>query len=223
MDTYAICNRHRDPLITTALRRHREPYTLIDTPDVDLPPGWEPDPECKPLLPQHDYRFFATRHYRCVYGHQLAARQIADGHEPALVLEDDANPNEPDWLDVCRDAVALLDRFEVVSLHTRTARTEHWAFEQWRDRELWVYAGGGSLCGSLAYLIAPATARKIAAIRYVGKPMDVMLEHLHCYGEDGAWLGGRAGRRFAAVMPSPFDHDRSQGSLMERRSRRCNG
>jgi hypothetical protein len=147
--------------------------------------------------------------YRCYRGHQDALA-LASG-DAVLVLEDDAVPNRADWLDVVGAAMPLLSRFEVVSLHAREARaidetiacgdhSFHTLLPTTRRRLLrsvrmrWCQ-------GALAYLISRSAADRLVARPWDGLPVD------HCLPNEF---------RFCVIGASPFDHDRRQGSLLER-------
>jgi hypothetical protein len=151
-------------------------------------------------------------HYQCYQGHYQIAQTIK---EPTLVLEDDAKPINPDWLTVVERAERLLNHgYDVVSLHSRmdekhpAALTHSWfddysevlPMEVTQDRFKGHTFTGKWLLGSLAYLITPEAAKRLPA--WNGTPLDITL----CNNFS-----------FAFIKNSPFEHDRSQGSLVESR------
>lgn len=192
-DVVVVANHHRRPLVVDDLRL--VPHRLSFTPDAELPVGF------RPTYLYDDYSPLGA--YRCFLGHQLALA-MASGR-PLLVLEDDAVALTADWLEVVRVSLPLLARFEVVSLHGR-------AFDRTRLAPVGVLVGRrvwtprpdplAEVCrvlGSLAYLISEAAARRFHALRYQGLPVDLLLASRF---------------RFALLDPSPFGHDRRQGSLI---------
>ena len=127
--------------------------------------------------------------------------------ENLLVLEDDAVPINPAWHDICCRAEKLLENFEYVSIHSRFCDRAELLNHCWYEKKcmegieyyvpkvkgLWVVA-------TLAYLITPEAGEKILSWRYNGIPLDVQV-----YGK----------LNYCIIDPSPFQHDRSQGTLIE--------
>jgi hypothetical protein len=182
MKILVVACAHREPLIVPHLVGRD--YYLHLTPDYVLPEGWAPSRPYRKLV--HNQ----TNHMRCCYGHRDVMQRIQDY---ALILEDDAVPNCPDWYEVCEEAAKLLDTFNIVSLHSRELLSEVWEHRPWwGGREAWV-RGGGWCVGSLAYLISRRVAANWIERRYEGLPMDLGLCEL-------------AGGKFVAIVPSPFDH-----------------
>jgi hypothetical protein len=202
LDIVVVANPHRSPLVVGHLgeRAHRVSYT----PDYPLPALARRHPMAACV-----YVANPLGAYRCYRGHQDALR-LATG-EAILVLEDDAVPNRSDWMEAVAVAATLLPRFEIVSLHARGARAIdetivleghrfHTLLPTTRRRLLrsvrmrWCQA-------TLAYVISRAAAQRLVARPWDGLPID------HCLPNEF---------RFCLIGSSPFDHDRSQGSLLER-------
>lgn len=196
LDIVVVANRHRPERVTASLAglRHWVSYTR----DWALP-RWIPHPIVQRLPPLN-----WTGVLRCYLGHRQAFRL---GKAPALlVLEDDAVPNRGDWLDVVRVATDTLDDFEAVCLHGREAdpiRTTE------RRGGVTFHVLGSSdgeplvvkaLGASMAYVIRRTVAERIGRRPFDGYPMDLLLVN---------------GLDMPVIAESPFDHDRSQGSLTE--------
>ena len=202
LDIVVVANRHRTPLIARHLSGHR--YTLSYTKDYRLPSGYSPHPVCRWLL-----RGSESGPLRCYRGHIDALRLAS--RDAILVFEDDAVPNRPDWMAVVRRAAALLRNWDVVLLHARDVGTVD---RVWTSVDLTFYTLGtstlsrnGATCSlrfalgtSLAYLIRGTAARRLLRRPFDGYPIDLLLVNFF---------------RVAILKDSPFDHDRSQGSLTE--------
>lgn len=192
-DLVVVANHHRRPLVLDDLGA--VPHRVSFTPDAELPAGFHA------AHPYADYDPLGA--FRCFVGHQQAL--ALGGEKPLLVLEDDAVASAADWLDVVRLAQPLLARFEVVSLHGRAFdRTRLVAVGALGARRVWAprpdpLADVCRVLGSLAYLIGAAAALRFRSLRFDGLPVDLLLASRF---------------RFALVEPSPFAHDRSQGSLI---------
>ncbi len=182
------------------------PHQVVYTPDEHLPAGFSPARETKAVYVRNHLGA-----YRCFRGHQLA---LAGCQVPTLVLEDDAWPNREDWRHVVADAMTLLERFDVVSLHGRDIdaigeeiQVGHSTFvtlRPTRRRRLWYRTTMRYVQGSLAYLVTPSAARRFTAMPYSGIPVDHLIANAFS---------------FAVIVTSPFDHERRLGSLVERPGR----
>ena len=126
--------------------------------------------------------------------------KLSDGN-CTLVFEDDAVPNRDDCLEIARQCIPLLDKWDIVSLHGRSI-VEESSFEYcgyqfiipaFVDVTRYVH-------GSLAYLVSRATRERIIADEYSGCPMDLYIST--CF-------------RTCVIANSPWDHDRQFGSLTE--------
>ena len=197
-DIAVVANRHRKPLIVDYLKNI--PHEIIYTPDFDLPNDWKCKPEYKNLT-----RFYHQQvgHYRCLMGHKLAL-QTSDRN--MLILEDDAVPNRRDWFKLIEPAAKLLDRFELVSVHGREVKFGPFKEEPFnvkRNMSLWVPKNNTEprwVLGSLAYFISRKAVQRFLDYEFVGMGCDLFIAN--CF-------------HFALVNPSVFNHDRSQGSLID--------
>mgnify|MGYP003575507891 CR=1 FL=1 len=153
-----------------------------------------------------DYAYHCIGHYRCFTGHTNALTAYMTD-ETALVFEDDAVPDSRhDWKRSIEAANALVleERFEIVCLHGRgfdyqkfrkmEAHGFSWLIPTTEDR--WVL-------GTLCYVISRKAAEK--------------------WIKEDFWLHGTnidlfvwSNRfNFCMIDPTPFIHDRSQGSILE--------
>jgi hypothetical protein len=202
-DVVVVANRHRAPIVVPHLGDYR--YAVSYTRDYRLPRDYSaPHPELQALGPWNGVGML-----RCYLGHRDAIR-LAEG-DAILVLEDDAVPNRPDWMALARRASPLLREFEVVALH---ARDVVGVDRVWSSDGLTFYTlapvtvsrnGTTSrlrfaLGAALAYLIRRSSARELFRRTFDAYPIDLLLVNHF---------------RAAILRDSPFDHDRSQGSLTE--------
>ena len=194
-DIIVVTNHHREALILEYLKDipHKKSYT----PDYELPEKFKPD--VVGFVQEHCH----TGAYRCFRGHQDAIKLCE--HDNALILEDDAVPNTPDWLDIVKESVECLDEFELVSLHGRGFNRQ--SFVECKkirpgNNMLTMRTKGGApfICGSLAYMLNRKMFSRILDHRYNGLPMDLFL-----YSKFD----------FCLLEKSPFDHDRRYGSLVD--------
>ena len=192
MKIVVIANHHRDPLIETYLRDIEHATHFCE--DYDIPQGAILDTG---LVNNHIGAF------RCFKGHQdaLAIELEKNTKENILVLEDDAVPNTVAWLDICHAAELLTTQFKYVSLHTR--QFDLAKYEK-RDIDATAYyvpmESGLWAVATLAYVLSPEACREIIGWSYTGIPLDVLIY---------TTLG------YCVVSPSPFDHNRSGGSLID--------
>jgi hypothetical protein len=136
--------------------------------------------------------------WRCWHGHYAMLMMLK---ENALIFEDDALPKDIDWLKKVRTAEKLLGQYEIVSLHARDAQYEkRFALDGLEfgelakvDRETWsgVRFNGHWACGSLAYLITPAAAKRFIDRAWDGMPVDLLLYNFF---------------KTACLIDSPFHH-----------------
>lgn len=157
-------------------------------------------------------------HTRVFRGHQdMARRFLQTKDEVALFFEDDACPNTPDWPKIVNAAVeqftaGSLKGLEVFYLHGRNFRRERFkAIEMIEGREVLQlrsdvpqcetkFGGRHHVYGSMAYLLNRASAEKWINMPWEGIPIDTIQPDRF---------------NFAVLHPSPFDHDRSQGSIVD--------
>ena len=195
LDVVIVANHHRKAFILDYLENipHKVSYTI----DYTLPENFEPE---IPGLVQPNCH---TGAYRCFKGHQDAIKMC--GKENVLILEDDAVPNVGDWYNIVQDSISLLDNFEIVSLHGRGFdRKLYTNFTEIRPNNNFIYILKKEesvwVCATLAYLINKRSFDKMLSYNYIGKPLDILL-----YNEFS----------FCLLEHSPFDHNRSQGSLVD--------
>ena len=175
--------------------KHLNPIVSV-TPNYELPIGF--DPPIKGMTHNH----LGT--YRCFKGHQDAIAKAKESkYGCALIFEDDAVPNISDWDTVVEDSIYLLKSFELVSFHGR--QHELSAFDVYRHytaynmnwikryKDTWIVA-------ALAYLVPREQYDKLLAFEYDGTPWDIVLYRNF---------------KYCLMEPSCFNHDRSQGSLVD--------
>lgn len=196
-DIAIVANHHRKALIVDHLQDI--PHFISYTADCDLPIGWEPKPEYSHLV-QHMRGH--TGAHRCIEGHKSALKMCSK--EIVLILEDDAVPNQNNWLDIVAKSIPLLQSHEMISLHGRNADFKVFnKIHFHKDISLYVPKDETSnryVLGSLAYIIKKKDINKIYNHNYNGLPMDIFIAN--CFN-------------FCFIDPSPFNHDRSQGSLID--------
>jgi hypothetical protein len=213
MPVYIFGCARRPSLTLDALRAYNEHPTFHTGTDYALPRGTEFNSPYHLALNQK-----TLAHYRVFRGHQdMAARFLREHiHAPAaLMMEDDAVPNCADWVDVVN---AAADYFvsrgtDTMCLHARSIRAVHFTdCGMVGNRVIYrlrpgvhtpnLMGGSHHLYGfTLAYLINRHAATEFAnGPAWTGIPVD-------CYLPDhfGTEL----------MMKSPFNHDRSQGSLVD--------
>jgi hypothetical protein len=191
-DIVVVASAHRHPLVTNYFGDR--PHVVSLTPDFCLPENFEPN--ISGLVSNH------IGAYRCFRGHQSAISKSKG--DCVLILEDDAVPKISNWLDVVAESVSLLDRFDIVSFHGRDFNKD--AFERVmplesngfltpkdKCRRVWVVA-------ALAYLVSRRIYEKLLAYQYKGTPWDLLLY----------WNFS-----FCLMGDSIFEHDRSEGSLID--------
>lgn len=189
MSIVVVGNTHRKALITEHLQDFRVARHYCQ--DYNLP---------ETFVDRHHLVPNLTGAYRAFRGHQDALGLIKD---TGLVFEDDAVPTTPFWPTVALKAFSFLDRFDWISLHGREYDLSK--FEKVADLGL-----GYSLYTSkevpgingccMAYWIKLATANIYRQAVFDGFPCDWYL-----------WQKFKT----ALIEPSPFRHDRSQGSLID--------
>lgn len=201
LDIVVVSNRHRPALITDYLKNI--PHQVSYTEDFEIPDGLD--------ISNFNYLNNSTiGAYRCFKGHQEALKLSSKPY--VLVFEDDAVPNKQNWLDAVDFGIDLLERFDVVSLHGRNmrgvvsvAKAKNWRYVCLKNVNQHIKAEknffGKWALGSLAYIVKRDLANQLIASTYDGLPMDLLLVN-----------------RFNACVfdPSPFDHDRKHGSLVDK-------
>ena len=183
-----VSSENRRALVLDSLKGI--PHQVSVTPNYDLPKGF--DPEVKTLVQNH------VGAYRCFKGHQQALS--LSSAETVLVLEDDAVPNIPSWIYAISNAVPLLDTFDVVSFHGRQYDPNN--FEDVASNS--EYMSSPFPCpwivAALAYMVHRDSIEKLVSYEYDGLPWDILLYRNF---------------PFCVLKKSIFDHDRSEGSLID--------
>jgi hypothetical protein len=196
-DIVVVANHHRKALILDYLKDI--PHLISYSEDCDLPSGWAVKPEYDHLV-RHMHGHIG--HHRCIEGHKKALQMCKK--DTMLVIEDDAIPNRDDWLDIAKHATTLFKHHELVSLHGRNA--DLGVFKKLaflpnifnyvpKDKSSFRY-----VLGSLAYLIKRKDIDKVYKHNYNGLGMDLFIANNF---------------NFCFIHPSPLDHNRSQGSLID--------
>lgn len=207
MPAFVLASDQRPSLIVPHLADQN--YTVsIPVPDFELPPDaplmLQPYLKCSPLL--SNYRIFRS--------HQRAAQKfLVTGAPVGLFFEDDAVPVSHDWQSITNLAASMMgtERAEVFYLYGREFEahrfeTQATIFKKYEIKSLRpgqeqppeAFGGVVKVFGSLAYLLNRLSAHQFVRTDWSGIPVDICLADL-C--------------RFRFLSPSPFVHNRSQGSL----------
>lgn len=198
------CNR-RPGLILPFLAD--QSHTLHIGVDYDLPA------EAAKMRSDYDKGSPLLGNYRVFRSHQDACKRFLETKaKVALIFEDDAVPNTTDWVSVVNDAVeSMQPGIDILSLYGRNF--SHHRFEpeyQIGNRSVLAlrfdvpqseddHGGRHHVHGSLAYLITRKGAKKVVELPWEGIPCDVVF-----------WDR----TEFQFLHPSPFNHNRDQGSLL---------
>ena len=199
---YVAATKRREPLIAKHLVGH--PHHLHFGSDTSVLPPDYPLPGLPPNLKRDPRKLLG--HYRAWNNHRFMAQLFLSlGADLGLFFEDDAVPNRPDWVRIVNKSVYYGDLFDVFNFHGRQMLPDQWHVmtdEHNAVSNIWVKKPATKVrCyGSLAYFLNRRSARALAAKDFDGTPIDVFLPNLGT---------------FACMVPSPFDHDRSQGSLVD--------
>ena len=193
LDIIVVASRRKKALVLDHLKDI--PHKVSYTPDYGLPLNFQP--EVVGLVQNH------VGALRCLKGHQDAIK-LCD-KENVLILEDDAVPNVDDWFRIVLDSIHLLDKFEIVSLHGRNfERSLFENYEEVRSGNHFLFIPNKTqniqVHGSLAYLINRRNFDKVLSFDYNGTTMDYLLVNYFS---------------FCLLERSPFNHDRSEGSLID--------
>lgn len=206
------CDR-RPSLAVQTLSKQCVPHTLHVGEDYYPPPNtaWHRNYA-------HPLRRKLTAHYRVFRGHRdMAARFLRERPDApaALMLEDDAVPNHPDWLKIVHAAVDYLCSrpLHLLGLHGRQVPMRNYTVSgevagrkilRLKTMPLSPPGPGGHhhIYGfSMAYLITRTAAKEfVAGPEWSGIPIDM-------------WLPDNFGSEL--LTPTIFEHDRSQGSLVD--------
>jgi hypothetical protein len=187
MQTFVISNIHRPPLIL--------PYIKDYNPIITLTP---------------DYPYHAIGHFRCFHGHTNALFSYMND-EVALVFEDDCVPEKgKNWQETIRmgEKMIIEQGHEIVSLHCRSCNFDKMPKKQyygysWLLPDLENHYWVDTVHGTLVYLISKSMAKK-----FIDADFWMHGTNIDC------WLWSLR-HDFCILDPSPFIHDRSQGSILE--------
>jgi hypothetical protein len=194
-----VANHHRRPLVLPYLERAFVPHTVHWSVDYDLPKDFISDPIFNGI------NSHVLGQYRAWRGHQeaLFAMLLQQDMKYVLVMEDDCVPNRDDWLEIVEKMVEWLSEYQVISFHGRDLRFMEWT-SLLTGIGLYIlepiYPGRVWSLGMLCYLIRRDAIEDFVKRLYNGRPIDLAIPNFY---------------KFALVDPSPFDHNRSQGSLIE--------
>lgn len=198
VEIYVVACRRKKALTIEALEQQRIRHTVCWTTDYKLESDWKPE-SCYASMVQNQVGAM-----RCYRGHQDALKVfLGTNNDFALILEDDAWPNRPSWPLVVGEAWSQMKEFELVSLHGRAFRREDFTERKLQnDVSLLVPLAQGQtwVQGSLAYAIGRGAAQRFIDTPYVGYPSDIFICNRF---------------KFALIDPSPFNHDRKAGSLID--------
>lgn len=190
MNIIVVGNSHRRALVTPYLKGYD--FRFHDCIDYDLPPGW---------VDRHHLIHNSTGCLRAFRGHQDALAQVKTD---TLVLEDDAVPHVPNWTEITLKALSYLSDFDWISLHGREFDLKNYLPVADLGHGFTLYTIFNSTTGingcCMAYWIKLRTAERFRLAVFDGFPCDWYL-----------WQRFHA----AIVHPSPFFHDRSEGSLID--------
>lgn len=137
---------------------------------------------------------------------------VATGKPVGLFFEDDAVPNTVDYKKIVNECVANMGDLAVFNTYGRLFDLRRFrVLKRIGNRRVYVLKDGvakteegGYHCvlGSLAYLMTRDAANHFSKLPWSGWPIDQEIPD--------SFIGS-----FAFLDPSPWDHDRSQGSLVE--------
>lgn len=170
------------------------PYLNLEKEVISITPNYELPVDFKPAVGGLTHNHLGT--YRCFKGHQLAISKVIKDY--ALILEDDAVPNHGMWRSIVGEALPLLDMFDLISFHGRQYDIN--AFELVKGSIVKPIAGKPWIVAALAYAVRRESYEKLLAFQYNGTPWDLVLYDNFNY---------------CLMSDSPFDHDRSEGSLVD--------
>lgn len=198
-DIIVVANKKRKPIIVDHLKGID--YQICYSDDPGLPENWRMNPIYKGLCVFHRQHI---GQWNCLEAHKKAIGMSRKDN--VLILEDDADPNTSIWLEIAKECELLLNRFQIVSLHSREPNDiwNMWKREKVID-EISVFYPKDNLTprralGTLAYMVNKQTLPQIQSHNYNGLPIDIF--YCNCFN-------------FCFIEPTPFNHNRSQGSLID--------
>lgn len=187
-----VSNKKRKSLIEPYLANI--PHKVSLTPDYNLPENFQCSSEYSGLVINH------IGAYRCFRGHQDALKLCSDNAN-TLVFEDDAVPKNMDWLNTCEKVSELIAFYECVSLHGR--QFDLTCFDKQKIEDIEYYSPKTKkewIVAALAYIITPEAKNKLLSYVYNGCPLDLLVY----------WQF-----QYCVIEPSPFNHNRREGSLID--------
>jgi hypothetical protein len=137
---------------------------------------------------------------RCYKGHQDVLKLVDRNKPYCLVFEDDAGIKK-DWRTCVLNAVNILEKTDIVSLHGRDF-SKNYPSIKINDDTFFIMAKSAevkSVLGSLSYLIKTENIDKIISRKFDGLPMDLYIVNEF---------------NFAVIDDSPFIHDRTVDSVL---------
>lgn len=202
IETWVLTTPKKKVLTTEFLEKVGEPYRVYVNKDWDLPKDVKPHPRVRKDLKVKKLRtYYGLNAFRCFRGHQVILSRVKDQY--ALVFEDDAWPTHKDWRKFIAAAVALLGRYQVVSFHGRSivpSKKFTHKGRQYVHPTMDKKRGFVRCWGSLCYLVRRRTGLLIADRQWQQLPMDLLLCNEY---------------RCCVMEPSPFNHNRKYGSLVD--------
>ena len=196
-DIVVVANKRRKPIITDYLKNVDHQVCYSDDPG--LPANWTMNPTYKGLC------VFMHQHvgqWNCLEVHKKAIEMSRTDN--VLIIEDDARPKSNNWIQIAIDSEGLLNRFQIVSLHSREYN-DVWNKERYMNKFNLFYPKDNTTprraLGTLAYFVNKDTLPQIKSHHYNGLPIDIF--YCNCFN-------------FAFIEPTPFIHDRSKGSLIDK-------
>jgi hypothetical protein len=194
-----VANKKRNPVIVPYLKKLKIKHKICWSDDPGLPDNWVLNQTYKGLC---IHQFQHEGQWNCLEAHKRAIEMSKKDN--VLILEDDAEPIIPNWLDIADEAVKLLDRFQIVSIHSREPNFLVWKKEQFLEGIDLFYPKDNitprRALGTLAYFVNKDTLPIIQTHYYNGLPIDLF--YCNCFN-------------FCFISPSPFLHQRNQGSLID--------
>ena len=190
LEIIVVANKERKVLILPYLEG--KSHKVLFAKDYSLPFDFKPNPNMAGCVLNHQGV------YRCFRGHQDAL-SMSDA-DNILILEDDAVPINALWFAKILDAILLLDSFEVISFHGRDYQEEMFQEVSVNSEYIKPLSSPLWIVAALAYLVKRETVKKLIEYRYNGKPWDLVLYQHHS---------------FCVLRESIFNHDRSEGSLID--------
>lgn len=176
--------------------------------DYDLPA------DAVPMRADYDSGSPWLGNYRVFRSHQdICKKFLKTGSKFCLIFEDDAVPNTADWVQVVNDACeSMRPGVDILSLYGRNFKPHRFetVYTLGKRKVLQLRAdvpqseadrgGRHHVHGSLAYILTRKGAKKVSELPWRGIPCDCDFWDLVS--------------NFQFIHPSPFNHDRTTGSIL---------